>query len=133
MRLPIIYQLRKAVEFVSLDNLTDENVFNRKQFLYGIDNRANAGFGHWQFTFGSKADLTPANYELLRTAMETQYRRNGLTLGAMATHLVYHPSLEGAARTLINAELVESNGAAVSNIWAGSVTGFKARNLPAAA
>ena len=32
---------------------TDENVFMKKQFLYGADSRGNAGFGFWQMAFGS--------------------------------------------------------------------------------
>ncbi len=32
---------------------TDDNVFMKKQFLYGADSRGNAGFGFWQMAFGS--------------------------------------------------------------------------------
>ena len=50
---PLIYQERKAPKFVSLINDTDENVFMRKQFLYSVEARANAGYGFWQLAFGS--------------------------------------------------------------------------------
>ncbi|CAH8720532.1 Mu-like prophage major head subunit gpT family protein [Paenibacillus melissococcoides] len=39
---PLIYQERKAARFVAMDRDTDENVFMRKQFLYGVDGRSNA-------------------------------------------------------------------------------------------
>lgn len=44
---PMIWQKRKDPEFVSLVNPTDENVFWRKEFIYGVDARGNAGFGLW--------------------------------------------------------------------------------------
>ncbi len=51
--LPLIYQERKVPKFVSLDSETDTNVFMRKQYLYGVDGRANAGYGFWQMAYGS--------------------------------------------------------------------------------
>ena len=56
---PLIYQQRKKAKFVSKTQETDENVFMKKQFLYGADSRGNAGFGFWQMAFGS--DGTAAN------------------------------------------------------------------------
>ena len=50
---PLIYQQRKKAKFVSKTQETDENVFMKKQFLYGADCRGNAGFGFWQMAFGS--------------------------------------------------------------------------------
>ena len=50
---PLIYQERKKAKFVSKTAETDENVFMKKQFLYGADSRGNAGFGFWQMAYGS--------------------------------------------------------------------------------
>ena len=50
---PLIYQQRKKAKFVSLTNENDANVFMKKQFLYGVDCRGNAGFGFWQMAYGS--------------------------------------------------------------------------------
>ena len=50
---PLFYQQRKKAKFVSKTQETDENVFMKKQFLYGADSRGNAGFGFWQMAFGS--------------------------------------------------------------------------------
>lgn len=41
---PFIFQLRKAPEFVAKFGLTEENVFWRKKYVYGVDSRGNAGF-----------------------------------------------------------------------------------------
>jgi phage major head subunit gpT-like protein len=53
---PLIYQTRRKVEFVAKDNPDDENVFMRKEFIYGADARYNAGYGLWQLAYGSTGD-----------------------------------------------------------------------------
>ena len=53
---PIIYQERKAPKFDALIDDKDENVFMRKQYLYGVHSRANAGYGFWQMAFGSTGE-----------------------------------------------------------------------------
>lgn len=50
---PLIFQQRKAPKFVSLTDDADANVFMKKQYLYGVDARANAGYGFWQMAYGS--------------------------------------------------------------------------------
>lgn len=50
---PLIFQRRKKPEFTALDKATDENVFMRKEYLYGVDSRDNAGYGLWQLVYGS--------------------------------------------------------------------------------
>ena len=50
---PMILQRRKEPEFVRKDDARDDNVFNQKQFIYGYDDRKNAGFGLWQLAYGS--------------------------------------------------------------------------------
>jgi phage major head subunit gpT-like protein len=45
---PLIYQVRKEPEFVALDNPSDPQAFLRRRFLYGVDFRANVGYGLWQ-------------------------------------------------------------------------------------
>lgn len=50
---PIIFQERKPAKFTSLTKDTDENVFMRDEFLYGVDSRDGSGYGFWQMAFGS--------------------------------------------------------------------------------
>ncbi len=50
---PFILQRRKEPEFVSLDNPDDANVFHKKEYQYGWDDRKAAGFAFWQFAYGS--------------------------------------------------------------------------------
>jgi len=42
---PLIFQLRKNVEFVSMDKPDDANVFMQNEFYYGVDDRFATGFG----------------------------------------------------------------------------------------
>jgi len=42
---PIIFQLRKDVEFTSMDKPDSENVFHRNHIYYGVDDRFAVGYG----------------------------------------------------------------------------------------
>lgn len=50
---PLLYQERQKAKFVSMTNETDDNVFFKKEYLYGADSRGNAGFGFWQMAYAS--------------------------------------------------------------------------------
>lgn len=50
---PFILQIVKEPEFVALDSPDDDNVFKRREFLYGVDCIDNAGYGLWQLAWGS--------------------------------------------------------------------------------
>ncbi len=43
----LVWQVRKAPEFVAKTELTDDNVFFQKQFIWGVDARGVAGYGPW--------------------------------------------------------------------------------------
>ena len=42
---PFIFQLRREYAVTRMNTLTDEAVFNRREFRYGVDGRANTGVG----------------------------------------------------------------------------------------
>lgn len=114
---PIIFQQRRAFEFVRMDAPTDEVVFDRKQYRYGVDGRCNAGFGFWQIAYASKQTLDSAGYLAARTALQGQRGDYGRPLGLLAGAkplLVVPPSLEFQARVLINAE---RDTAGATNVW----------------
>ncbi|NYZ12882.1 hypothetical protein HL658_09990 [Azospirillum sp. RWY-5-1] len=114
---PVLYQERKKFQFVAMDSLTDENVFNRKEFLYGIDGRCNVGFSFPQLCWGSKQDLTATRYAAARAAMMALKGDHGRPLGIRPTLLVCGASNEGAARKLLMNELGDGG---VSNEWKGT-------------
>lgn len=111
---PFIWQERQKPELVALDDPKDENVFWRKEFVYGAEARGAAGFGLWQLAFGSKQTLDATSYEAARVALASLKGDGGRPLGIRGTHLVVPPTLEGAARELLMSERT-ANGA--TNKW----------------
>lgn len=114
---PIILQKRKDFEFVSLDKVTDGNVFMNKEFIYGADARANVGYGFWQMAWGSKQALTPANYAAARAALTGMKGDHGRPLGLVSDLLVVSPTLESAGRQILNSEYGTGG---VTNEWKGT-------------
>ena len=53
---PFIFQRRKAPVFVSKDTPDDEGTFMKKEYVFGVDSRDNAGYGLWQLAYGSRRD-----------------------------------------------------------------------------
>lgn len=114
---PVIFQDRKKPQFVSKDKVDDDNVFMRKQFIYGVDARYNVGFGFWQLAWGSKQTLNAANYAAARAAMMEMKGDFGRRLGVRPRVLVVPPRLESAGLKLLNNEL-GANGE--TNEWKGT-------------
>lgn len=114
---PFIFQKRRDYKLTAMDRPEDENVFMRNEYIYGVDARVNAGYGLWQFAFGSKAELTEENYAAARAAMRSFKTDNGRPLHVSPTVLVVGPSNEDAARKLL---IAQQNSAGASNVYAGS-------------
>lgn len=114
---PIIWQTREPYEFARLDRPEDANVFLNERHLYGVRARVNAGFGYWQFAFGSKAALTAANYAAARAAMMDFRGDGGRPLGIRPNLLVVGPALEDAALRLLT---TEGASGGESNPWKGT-------------
>lgn len=110
---PVIYQERKKPNFVALKKETDENVFMRKEYIYGVDYRGNVGFGFWQMAFGSKDTLNDTNFNAAYAAMGAFKGDDAQPLGIMPNLLVVGPSNRAAAKAVIEAE---NNAAGASNI-----------------
>lgn len=116
---PIILQMRKDWEFVAKDNPNDENVFMRKEFIYGSEARMNVGYGFPQMIFGSRQPLTAANYKAAYAALEGMKGDHGRPLGIKPTHLITGPALREDAVKLTTSEL-GANGE--TNPWRGTAT-----------
>lgn len=114
---PLVYQERTPFKFESMTEPTNPHVFMQDEFVFGVRNRSNAGFGLWQMAFGSKATLNEANFVAARAAMMNFRRKSGKPIGIMPTHLFVSPAQDGDARKLLKA-LKDEGG---SNEWAGSV------------
>ncbi len=116
---PIIYQSRKAAQFTTLDRNTDENVFMRNQYLYGVDSRCNVGYGFWQLAYGSRKDLTETNLVAAWKAMTERTGDGGRPLGIKPTVLVVTPGMQFDAMKLVSASTM-ANGA--ENVMKGIVS-----------
>lgn len=120
--LPVIYQLRQSMnQIVRKDAETDDNVFDKDEYVYGLKGRCNVGFSFWQLAYGSKQALTAENYETARAAMGEFKGDYGRPLGIQPKLLIVPPSLEGAANKILKNALTDGGG---TNEWAGTAEVF---------
>lgn len=118
MMKPVVLQIRERPgNLVRMDREDDENVFMRKEFIYGTDCRDNVGFGLWQMSYGSNNGLSATTYEAARVALLEMKGDYGRPLGIQPTHLVVPPSLEKVGLELLNAE---RNSAGATNVYRGT-------------
>ncbi|MBB4018227.1 phage major head subunit gpT-like protein [Chelatococcus caeni] len=114
---PLILQERKKFQFVAKDEAKDENVFMRKEYVYGVDGRRNVGFGFWQFAWGSRQELTPESYALARKSLMEMKGDYGRPLGLRPTKLIVPPGLEGKSLKILNNDLAAGGE---TNEWKGT-------------
>ena len=53
---PLILQRVGQPEFVAVEDPSDSTVFMRGKYLYGTEARHQAGYGLWQFAYGSTGE-----------------------------------------------------------------------------
>lgn len=103
---PFIFQKRRDYKPTYMVDDTDEAVFMRKKFRYGVDARGNVGFGLPHLAYASKQTLDVTNYAAARAALQSVKGDKGkvLNIGTGKTILMVPPSLEKAALEVIKAE-----------------------------
>ncbi|MCY3623393.1 MAG: Mu-like prophage major head subunit gpT family protein [Gammaproteobacteria bacterium] len=116
---PIIFQERLRPEFTMLNQADDEHVFMRDEYLYGIRERSNVGFGFWQTAYGSKDELNDTNYKTAREAMRGVKGDEGRPLGITPTHLIVPPTMEEKGRELL---VSERSADGSTNVWFDTAT-----------
>lgn len=114
---PFIFQKRKDYTFIRKDQDTDDNVFFSKEYIFGVEARANAGYGLWQLAYGSNKTLDSTSYAAARRAMMELKAPSGKPLGITPDLLLCAPEFEEAALELINGD---RNTAGASNVWRGT-------------
>lgn len=107
---PLILQRRRPYAFVSKTKADDDNVFDKNEYVWGVDGRLNVGFGLWQLAYASKQTLDETNYAAARAAMMSFKDDGGKPLGVTPKVLLVPPTLEAAALKLVQAESM-ANGA----------------------
>ncbi len=110
---PLILQKRKPYNFVAKTAETDDNVFDRKEYVWGVDARLNVGYGLWQLAYASKQTLDAASFGAAYAAMQSMKGDNGRPLGIRPKLLVVPPSLREKALEVVKAE---RNAAGATNI-----------------
>jgi len=98
---PIIFQKRRNYNLVSKFDPKDESVFNRDEFVFGVDARVNAGYGLWQMAFCSKADLTADNFNAAYAAMSSYKSDAGKPLNIKPKILLVPQALRTKAAAII--------------------------------
>lgn len=111
---PLIFQNRRAATITAKTRLTDDNVFDSDEFVWGADRRCAAGFGAWELIHASKQPLTAANYAAVRKAMLEMRGDGGRKLNLRPNLLVVSAENEGAAREIL---MAERNAAGATNVW----------------
>lgn len=99
---PFIFQQRKDYTFVRKDQDSDENVFLRNEYIYGVEARANAGYGLWQLAYASDKTLDATNFAAARTAMMSLKAPTGKPLGIKPDVMLVAPAFEDDGLKLLN-------------------------------
>ncbi|MDD2722224.1 MAG: Mu-like prophage major head subunit gpT family protein [Gallionella sp.] len=111
---PFYLQERTKAQFIPKTSaVNSDGVFENDMVSFGGRWRGEAVFGFWQLAFGSKADLTAANFEAAFKTMETQKGNGNRKLGITPDLLVCGPGNRSAAEALLKAQ---KNAAGADNI-----------------
>ncbi|WP_324032223.1 Mu-like prophage major head subunit gpT family protein [Shewanella avicenniae] len=100
---PFIYQNRRSMQFMQMTDAKDEEVFTNKLYRYGVDCRANAGYGLWQMAYASRKAITGANIWDAYKNMRGFTADGGRKLGVKPNVLLVRGEHEEQAREAVKA------------------------------
>ncbi|MDU4876453.1 MAG: Mu-like prophage major head subunit gpT family protein, partial [Neisseria subflava] len=95
-------------QFTAMTAATDEGVFMRNEYRYGVDGRCNVGLGFWQMAAKSQETLDAEGFEKAYNAMVSLKGDGGRPLGIRPNVLLVPPSLENAAKKLVEGDRLDS-------------------------
>ena len=78
---PMILQMRQEPRFVNMTRMDNERNFMMRELMFGVEARANAGYGLWQTAYSSNQALTSATFRAARLAMNNFENDEGRELG----------------------------------------------------
>ncbi len=107
---PLILQKRREYDFVAKTDPRDDNVFERNEYVYGVDARLNVGFGLWQLAYASKEKLDGNAFNDVYAQMQSLKGDHGRPLGIRPKLLLVAPQDRAAALEVVKAER-SANGA----------------------
>lgn len=117
---PLIFQRRRDYALKTMNAADDEAVFMRDEYRYGVDARANVGFGFWQQAYASKDTLSGTNFDAAVAAMMAFKSDEDRPLGIKPNLLVVGPSNRSAARGVVAVPTL-TGGAANPNYQAAEL------------
>lgn len=128
---PFVFQLRQNFQLTNMDQPTAESVFQRKEYLYGVDARYNMAYALPQLAYMSTQTLNATNFAAARAAMMSYKNADGYPLGIVPNLLVVPPSLEATAKELLFGDFVigalgvsgtvtDYVGGGKTNVWKGA-------------
>ncbi|RUT27393.1 head protein [Asaia sp. W19] len=130
---PIIFQTRSPFTVTARTRLDSDNVFENREFQWGVDGRCAAGVGFWQFAYRSTRPLTIQSFGDAKAAMASLCRADGTPYGIVPDLLMVPSNLEQAGRTLLKAQLAPlsagNNFATGTNPWIGAADLMVAERL----
>ncbi len=85
---PFFVQKRRPPVITPKIALTDDNVFNQGEFIWGADFRGAVSPGIYQYAYMSQATFNMANLVAARVAMASWNRPDGVPMGVMPNMLV---------------------------------------------
>lgn len=103
---PVYLQERVTVQFESQTTAASPIVFDQDVYSFGGRWRGNAAYGFWQCAFGSKADLTVANFEAAYDAMMNFDGDGHRKLGIVADTMLVGPSNRAKAEAILAKEKI---------------------------
>lgn len=101
---PLIYQNRRAFEFVSLTNSKDDNVFHERKYIYGVDGRGAGGYGFWQQAYCINDELNEETFNEAYNNMCALRGDNGSRLGLKPMLLICGASNRVKAHNVVLSE-----------------------------
>jgi phage major head subunit gpT-like protein len=111
---PFYLQERTKAQFIPKTSaINSDGVFENDMASFGGRWRGEAVFGFWQLAFGSKAELTTANFEAAFLAMETAKGDGNRKLGITPDLLVCGPANRSKAEAMLKAQ---KNAAGADNV-----------------
>ena len=124
---PFVFQRRRDYNFIAKTAPTDNNVFEREEYLWGVDARVNAGFGLWQHAYRSNQTLNETNLEAAETAMESLRTDQDQPMGIEPNLLLVPKILKRAAMRLVENQLQTNGG---TNVFRSAFDVLSTPQLP---
>lgn len=111
---PLILQVRLDNELISKIDARDDNVIWQEEYIYAARNRMVAGYGFWQYAYGSKSTLSSTNFDSAMEAMMGFQSDEGTPLGVRPNVLVCGPSLRSEALSILEAQYLASGASNIN-------------------